>query len=139
MIRRMTIFAAALIVFLICCVEHAETQDESNDPVEKLLSSASKKRLEGKKEILEQRKKLIERLLKLVKDPELKKKNRAAVVAAIELLGELRAEEAVPVFMNMLLFAAREDVYDREDDPRDSTTHGLPYLPWLHKREQIAG
>ena len=42
----------------------------------------------------------------------MRRKDRAAVVTAIELLGELRAREAAPTLVQMLLFGKDADIHD---------------------------
>jgi len=113
-----------LAVTLTCCAKYAVTQDEFDDPVEKLTSEKREHREQGKKEILEKRKETIEKLLSLVEDTWLKKENRAAVVTAIEVLGELRAEEAVPTLSKMLLYGVKGDIHDVTEDPRSNPYTG---------------
>lgn len=91
--------------------EKKETEDPP-DPFKKLFTNAIGAREEAKKIIIGKRKEIIEKLLKLVKDPDIVKKDRAAVAAAIELLGEYRAVEAVPVLSKMLLFDSSGEVCD---------------------------
>lgn len=85
---------------------------KDDDPLDKILSGDRNKIEEGKMEIVKRRKQQIEELLKIVNNITLRTKNRGAVVAAIELLGKLRAVEAVPSLIQLLLFGKKGDIHD---------------------------
>jgi len=107
-------------------------QEKSKDPVEKILSGDARLIEEGEKEILSNRSEQIKRLLDIVKDTALRTKNRPAVVAAIELLGELRAAETAPELAQMLLFGNKKDIHDqrkmKEPLPPDETSPAVAAL-----------
>jgi hypothetical protein len=98
--------------------------------------------LRGKAQIVAERKRCIAQLLAIIKSTELRKNNREAVLAAVELLGRLRAEEAAPVLTEMLLFGWRGDITDKNrwgklPLPPDKATPVVPALarigtPSLH-------
>jgi hypothetical protein len=100
-----------VICFLVLWTTRGHSQEDSKDPVEKILSGDARLTEEGEKEILFNRSQQIKRLLDIVKDTALRTKNRPAVVAAIELLGELKVAEAAPELARMLLFGEEEDIH----------------------------
>lgn len=111
----MRIFILLLVGFCLitlCPTPGIGKPQKDDDPLEKILSGDKNKIKEGKMEILKHRKEQIEGLLKIVNDTKLRTKNRGAMVAAIELLGELRAEESVPVLVQLLLFGKKGDIHD---------------------------
>lgn len=89
------------------------SQGVTKGPLAKIISEKRTLREEGKKEIRTRRKEVIGELLQIVNDVDLRRENRAAVLAAIELLGELRAKEAVPVLVSLLRFGRTGTIQDR--------------------------
>lgn len=89
------------------------SQDQVDDLVGKLLSGQPAARQEGQSQLVAQRGTLIRKLLSIVEDDALGQKDRPAVVAAIEILGVLRAAEAAPVLARLLLFGHKADIHDK--------------------------
>ena len=120
----------ALTFVLFCMTAYSE--DRPDDVLEKLLSGKPDVVDRGKTELLAQRERQIGRLLEIVNDATLKK-NRAAFLAAVEVLGELRAEQAAPALTRFLLVGKKMDIHDRYEDPaiRALPHHAAPTVQAL--------
>jgi len=82
------------------------------DPTAGLTSEDHAVLLDAQQRIRQRRGRLIAELLRIVRDERLRRENRAAVIVAIQLLGDLRAKEAAPVLAGLLRFGYRGELTD---------------------------
>ncbi|KPJ55963.1 MAG: hypothetical protein AMS16_03240 [Planctomycetes bacterium DG_58] len=75
-----------------------------------VISDDGAKRAEASQRVIKDRREVIRYLLLAISSEEMQKNSRPAVVAAIELLGEIRASEAVTPLADLLLYGATEGV-----------------------------
>ena len=105
--------AVALTLAFFCVALAAQEMDEW---LNKLRSQELAVRDQAAKEVLASRHAQVQALLTIVKDGDLRAKNRAAVVTAVELLGDLRAEEASAALADLLLFGEKADIHASDDE-----------------------
>ncbi len=74
--------------------------------------------LESKDEIAAAYKKSVARVVSILADKKLRESDRPRTVAAIELAGTLRAKEAVPHLVDLLLYGKKADIEDFRQTPR---------------------
>jgi len=79
-------------------------KEEKPTPVERLLSKDGKEIYEAQNELFTARKDLIGQLINIVKDKQNRLRRRASVRAAMFILGEMRAVEAVQVLVDHIGF-----------------------------------
>jgi len=112
---------------------------------EALLSGKQKQMDQARKEILDHRAETINMLIEIIKDKNLQETNRPAVVAAAKILGDLRAKEAIPALLEIILLS--EDGWYKDSNetmslPLDRRTYasdalvkiGLPALKPVTER-----
>ncbi len=93
------------------------------DAIGKIRSSNSALQEEGGRELLQQRKELISSLINILKqgDKNAKGEKRSSLVAAINVLGEMRATEAVDILVDYIKFQAIDEliIFDRLTPPSE--------------------
>jgi hypothetical protein len=57
----------------------------------------------------------VARVVSILGDEKVRTANRPAMIKAIQLAGKLRAKEAVPLLVDLLLYGKKEDIQDRRD------------------------
>jgi hypothetical protein len=105
---------AVALTFAFFCV--ARAAQEMDEWLNKLRSQEPAVRDQAVKEALASRKTQIQALLRIVNDRGLRETNRPAVVTAVKLLGNLRAEEASAALADLLLFGERADIHASLDE-----------------------
>ena len=83
-----------------------------------VTSDDEAKRTEAYQQVVKERKEMIRYLLLAISSEQMQENNRPGVVAAIELLGEIRASEAVTALADLLLYGATKGVEYPPDGSR---------------------
>ena len=105
-----TFFVPVLILF--GSIARPEEPAPETTILDRIASAKPSDRKQAREEILKQRTELIAGLIRIINDAHLRKSNRPAVVAAIEVLGELRAAKAAPALVSLLRFGRERDFTD---------------------------
>lgn len=100
-------------VLLISCIY--VSPEEKILPTQKIRSKDKDLQDEGRQEILKERAKLIDDLKAIIMDKKAQENNRSSVITAFNLLGEIRAYEAVDFLAEYIDFVA--DPYAMPDRP----------------------
>jgi len=100
------------LVILGVCGARARSQGARADLLAGFLSGDARARKEAIGELRASRASRIKGLIRIVEDPLLRVPRREVVVSAIQLLGELRAREAVRPLVGLLLYGRRADIHD---------------------------
>jgi len=139
--RRSSLFVSSVLV--LCHSSLAVSAEAELDSIERFSSLEEGVRRQVTANVLAHRKTVAEQLIRVAADRDLAQDNRGAIVDAVELLGELRVAEAVPVLSEMLLFGREGTIHDMEEEsrpaPPDITSPavralikiGMPALPIL--------
>jgi len=75
-----------------------------------IVAQDEETRTQTRQQIVKERQETIRYLLEVILSRRMQEEKRPAVVAAIELLGELRASEAVPALADLLLYGERKEL-----------------------------
>lgn len=107
--QRQNCVVAVLLILAFLSV--ARAAQEMHEWFGRLSSKEHAVREKAAKEVLASREAQVQALLTIAKDGDLRATNRPAVVTAVKLLGELRAEEATPALAGLLLFGEKADIH----------------------------
>jgi hypothetical protein len=81
------------------------------------LRTKEKGLLESRDEMVAAYKSSVARVVSVLADRTIRESDRPTTVAAIELAGELRAKEAVPYLVELLLYGKKKDITERRETP----------------------